>query len=107
MKDKIQNKTKLLTNKQKKKIKSRKELLNKIQQFSRMLTNTLVHLFPDSLFLEGMTLCKRITHHLIHKGPEWTIRYLKATQSAVEKIIFNLDGNQEYAGISIGLDSNG
>jgi len=103
---KLLNSTQLFTNEHKK-IQHKNKLNQEFDEFTRMLSHTLVHLFPDDLRPETHRCVLYIKHVLKHKGPEYTVRYLKSTGESVEQILYQLDGQLEHTGISLGKDSDG
>jgi len=77
-----------------------------IQELNKMLSYTLPILFPCVSTLTLQELLSYIVHLYRSKGPEYVIRYLKATQESIETLLFQLDATPQYEKVSIGLDSD-
>jgi hypothetical protein len=75
-----------------------------IQKFRVLMTTTLPILFPsfDQQHLQQLT--KYILHIHKHKGSEFTVRYLKATEESVLAIILGSTKDLRHDKISIGKD---
>jgi hypothetical protein len=74
--------------------------------FEKVLATTCPHLFPDIPLNDIKQLTHYITHLNSHKGAEFCIRYLKATEEEVLKFVFANRKCQRHEKVSIGLDQN-
>jgi len=75
--------------------------------FKRMLEFTLSELFPDFPKQDILTHTAYIKHLYQSKGPEYILRYLKATHESLEYLVLGLDGKLEHEKVSIGKDDSG
>lgn len=78
--------------------------LKNLKMFNRMLYVTLPILFPNlSLDLYSAQL-GYILHLYQSKGPEYVVRYLKATHESLEALVLRMDLDLRHEKVSIGKD---
>lgn len=70
------------------------------------MTNTLPILFPNSDQNELTTLIDYILHIHKHKGSEYIVRYLKATEESVLAIVFGENRDLGHDKVSLGKDAD-
>lgn len=80
--------------------------LKSFKEFKRMLHFTLPVLFPNIPVEEVSAHTEYLTHLYQSKGPEYVVRYLKATHESIEKLILDLPGTLQHEKVSIGKDNS-
>lgn len=76
------------------------------RRFRVLMTNTLPILFPNSDQNELTTLIDYILHIHKHKGSEYIVRYLKATEESVLAIVFGENRDLGHDKVSLGKDAD-
>jgi hypothetical protein len=69
------------------------------------MTKTLPILFPNFEPTELLTLIDYILHIHKHKGSEYTVRYLKATEESVLATVYGGDRDLRHDKVSLGKDA--
>lgn len=80
--------------------------VNTFKQFKRMLVITLPQLFPESFKDLILVHTDYILHLYQSKGPEYVVRYLKATHESLEHCVLELSKTLEHEKVSIGKDKS-
>jgi len=80
--------------------------LQNLKEFNRMLVSTLPVLFPDVSSNLIQDKLKYIYHLYQSKGPEFVIRYLKASHESLENLVFKQGLTLQHEKISIGKDKD-
>jgi hypothetical protein len=75
------------------------------RQFRVLMTATLPILFPNFDQNEILKLIDYILHIQKHKGSEYTVRYLKATEESVLAIVLGMNRDLGHDKVSLGKDS--